>query len=45
MGHVQEKDVNTFEQNELQSLRSFEVQTTPLSNGVLPGVIRQVIRE
>ncbi|KAL8533057.1 hypothetical protein ACS0TY_009347 [Phlomoides rotata] len=38
-------DVNTIEQNELQNLRSIEVQTAPLSNGVLPGVIRQVIRD
>lgn len=45
--HLQEKDgdVSTVEQNNLQSSSSIEVQTAPLSDGVLPGVIRQVIKE
>lgn len=30
---------------ELQNCRGIEVQTAPLSDGVLPGVIRQVIRD
>ncbi|KAL3838355.1 hypothetical protein ACJIZ3_022946 [Penstemon smallii] len=38
-------DTNTAEQNGLGTLRSIEVQTAPLSNGVLPGVIRQVIKD
>ncbi|KAI3470430.1 hypothetical protein Pfo_027093 [Paulownia fortunei] len=38
-------DGNTVEQNELQNLRCIEVQTAPMSDGVLPGVIRQVIKD
>ncbi|KAG8390664.1 hypothetical protein BUALT_Bualt01G0107100 [Buddleja alternifolia] len=38
-------DVNTFERYDLQSLRSIEVQTASMSDGVLPGVIRQVVRD
>ncbi|KAL7148352.1 hypothetical protein ABFS83_06G172700 [Erythranthe nasuta] len=38
-----DQDSNTFGQNELPNLRSIEIQTAPLSDGVLPGVIRQVI--
>lgn len=47
MGHMQEKDgdATTVEQNELLNSSGIEVQTAPLSDGVLPGVIRQVIRE
>ncbi|XP_073143745.1 uncharacterized protein [Henckelia pumila] len=42
-----EKDdvIDNSEQNGLPTSSSFEVQTTPLGDGVLPGVIRQVIRE
>ncbi|XP_020547219.1 uncharacterized protein LOC105180130 isoform X3 [Sesamum indicum] len=38
-------DGHTVEQKQPQSLRCIEVQTAPLSDGVLPGVIRQVIRD
>ncbi|KAK6144869.1 hypothetical protein DH2020_021689 [Rehmannia glutinosa] len=38
-------DGNTVEPNELQSLRCIEVQTAPVSDGVLPGVLRQVIKD
>ncbi|XP_057784525.1 uncharacterized protein LOC131001906 isoform X2 [Salvia miltiorrhiza] len=38
-------DASTVEQNELQSSSGIEVQTAPLSDGVLPGVIRQVITD
>ncbi|KAK4403842.1 hypothetical protein Sango_0752800 [Sesamum angolense] len=38
-------DGHTLEQKQSQSLRCIEVQTAPLSDGVLPGVIRQVIRD
>ncbi|KAL7109485.1 hypothetical protein ACP275_06G178200 [Erythranthe tilingii] len=37
------QDSNTLGQNELPNLRRIEIQTAPLRDGVLPGVIRQVI--
>ncbi|KAL3650048.1 hypothetical protein CASFOL_006451 [Castilleja foliolosa] len=36
-------DGNTIEHNEFQNLSCIEVQTAPLSDGVLPGILRQVI--
>ncbi|GFQ03568.1 hypothetical protein PHJA_002500600, partial [Phtheirospermum japonicum] len=36
-------DVNTIENNEMQNLSCIEVQTAPVSDGVLPGILRQVI--
>ncbi|KAL0403435.1 UNVERIFIED_CONTAM: hypothetical protein Sradi_1984300 [Sesamum radiatum] len=38
-------DCHTVDQKQSQSLRCIEVRTAPLNDGVLPGVIRQVIRD
>ncbi|XP_047938596.1 uncharacterized protein LOC125186284 isoform X2 [Salvia hispanica] len=40
-----DEDASHAEQSELQSWSGIEVQTAPLSDGVLPGVVRQVIRD
>ncbi|XP_041992944.1 uncharacterized protein LOC121743682 [Salvia splendens] len=40
-----DEDVSHAEQSELQSWSGIEVQTAPLTDGVLPGVVRQVIRD
>ncbi|KZV24288.1 hypothetical protein F511_01770 [Dorcoceras hygrometricum] len=37
--------IDNYEQNDLPTSTSFEVQTAPLDDGVLPGVVRQVIKE
>lgn len=39
------EDNNFAEKKGLQAFRSVEIQTAPVADGILPGVIRQVITQ